>query len=633
MNKIIINFRSILIQMIAVLCLTGCSDYLDLKPTDKVTPDDIFGSEAGIEAFLANLYRNMPVECFTFFPEQGFNWNPQEANNVGQFEWVKTDDAVRSAGGGDIVFLNEWWTQGYQFNKDVNLFFSYIPDITSISDDAKRVLYGEAYFLRALTYFTLARRYGGVPIITSIAEISDTVALYTPRSTEKETWDFALLSCDLAVEHLGDCDGRRRRVNRWVALALKSRIALHAASVAKYWDKAPLSGQAVDEKLAGGMTPEDALNYYQQCIEAAAEIIDYGPYSLFRSSPATPAEAAENYRLMFETPSVALQEVILLKGYDRIGAGYGSNQDNWGNPAQTAGAWPHPGRINPSLNLVDVYESYSNPGYSAPIVTTVDGDIDDYNGYNPSRTYLTFDDPMDIFRDKDARLHGTVILPNSMWKNTRIIIQGGFIRPDGTAVINGPGTQVVDGVTYYTYGAANPVLYSGFDDFGGNMTRSGFGFKKFLSTTYVPSLAWNYSTTDWIELRYAEVLLNYAEAVVESGIGDQTKAAKAINDLRKRAAHTTEIPLTLENVLRERRVELAFEHGRQWDLRRRREFHEVFDNARRNALIPVLDLRNMKYIFIRQQAPRTDPQTFIPRSYYNSIPGVATNRLVQNPQY
>jgi hypothetical protein len=183
------------------------------------------------------------------------------------------------------------------------------------------------------------------------------------------------------------------------------------------------------------------------------------------------------------------------------------------------------------------------------------------------------------------------------------------------------------------YGAATPVLYSGFDTYASNMTRSGFGFKKFLSTTYVPVLGWNFSTTDYIDFRYAEVLLNYAEAVVESGRGDQAKAAKAINDLRKRAAHKTDIPLTLENVLRERRVELVYESKRHWDLVRRREYHKIFNKKRRTALVPLLDLRNMKYIFVRRYVSREPPLTYVTQRYYNGIPGTGTSGLVQNPQY
>ena len=76
------------------------------------------------------------------------------------------------------------------------------------------------------------------------------------------------------------------------------------------------------------------------------------------------------------------------------------------------------------------------------------------------------------------------------------------------------------------------------------------------------------TTVDYIVFRYAEVLLNYAEAVCESGLGDKNLATKALNDIRKRAAHTNEIELTRENIRSERMVELAFENIRIWDLRR-----------------------------------------------------------------
>jgi hypothetical protein len=88
-------------------------------------------------------------------------------------------------------------------------------------------------------------------------------------------------------------------------------------------------------------------------------------------------------------------------------------------------------------------------------------------------------------------------------------------------------------------------------------------------------------------------------------------------------------------VIRERRVELAFENKRFWDLVRRREYHTVFNNTMRHALLPILDLRvtPAKYIFVRINVPRSNPSTFDYRQYYRSIPGIGANGLVQNPQY
>jgi hypothetical protein len=249
--------------------------------------------------------------------------------------------------------------------------------------------------------------------------------------------------------------------------------------------------------------------------------------------------------------------------------------------------------------------------------------------------------PYDIFKDKDARLWATVVLPGTEWKGVTINIQAGYIQPDGTPVIEADKASiVVDGVTYHTFGADAWKSYSGFDQQHlAEMTRTGFSFKKFLSPAPVDgNKDLGYSTNDWMEFRYAEVLLNYAEAVVESGYtadNAQSTARNAVNATRRRAGHTVDIPLTLENVLRERRVELAFENKRWWDLIRRREFHEVFNNTVQKALCPVLDLREgtPQYIFVRKYIIREIPLTFDPRMYYSPIPGIGSNDLVQNPQY
>jgi len=623
-----------IILSLALISLFGCNEsFLNLQPTNKVSADALFASEAGIKAFMANLYYQLPIEDFNFRQEMGFNYNPANANNGGMSTWTADDNGV-SASGSWIVSSNNmgytWWDQAYKLNRDINLLFSVIPTL-NVNDETKRSLTGEASFMRAYTYFALARRYGGVPIITDLVPVTDTLGLYTPRSTEKATWDFVLASCDSAAKYLGDGDGLKRRATKWTAFALKSRAALHAASVAKYWNLSPFSGTAVDAQLVG-LQSEDANGYYVQCISACDSIMNSGKFGLYMPLPANPDEAAINYQAIFETPDNAIEEVIFMKDFVLTGPGYGSNQDNWGNPNQTKGTWPHPGRYNPTLDLVDQYESYSNPGKSSPIVTTTDGSLN-YGPYDSKKTYLQFNSPLDIFKDKDARLHATVILPMSIWKNTKIIIQGGLIRPNGT-ILQGDASVTVDGVKYYTFGASSPQFYSGFSSFGYNMTMTGFLFRKFLNQKYVPIQMWNQSTTPWIDFRFAEILLNYAEAVVESNQGDAVKAAKCINDLRRRAAHTTDIALTLENVLRERRVELVYENFRYWDLVRTRTFHTVFNSTRRHALVPVFDLRSMKYIFYRDNISMGNvPETFSPKWYYKPITGIGSNKLIQNPQY
>jgi hypothetical protein len=612
-----------------LFAIPGCKKALDIDPTNKLEVDKVFSNPAGVKLYIANLYWQMPIEDFLYFND-GFNRNEPGPNNGGQNRSMSTDEAVHSENGGISLPAN-WWSQGYSLIRDVNILIDAIPN-QAITDADKDKLLGEASFIRAWAYYGLAIRYGGVPLIRNTQQwTGDVNALKVQRSTEKATYDFILSELDVAISKLPASWGGERRATKWVAYALKSRAALFAASLSKYWNKAPLGGVAVDAKFVG-MSASDANTYYEASIKASDAIISSGQFSLYQALPASPAEAAENYRKLFLDPNVGGSEIIFIKGYALPLDRRGHNYDIWFTPAQLANSWPHPGRMNPTLDLIDAYEDYTDPGKEKPIATTTDGNITDYNGYQASKDYLHFTDPTEIFKNKDARMHATVVIPFSMMKGTKIIIQAGYIEPGGNAKVRTGGSIDVNGTKYYNYGAPTPNDYSGFDGFGGNMTKTGFSFRKFLSDAVVIN-GWNKSTQDWAEFRYAEILLNYAEAVAETGLGDAAKAASALNATRRRAAFMTPIPLTLANVLRERKVELAFENKRWWDLIRRREYHEIFNAQVTHSLMPLLDLRQPvpSYIFIRANAPGISPRTFQIRDYYLQIPDVGASGVVQNP--
>jgi starch-binding outer membrane protein, SusD/RagB family len=222
-------------------------------------------------------------------------------------------------------------------------------------------------------------------------------------------------------------------------------------------------------------------------------------------------------------------------------------------------------------------------------------------------------------------------------------MQGGLIKPDGSVIIYKDGSAVgPDGITYYSYGTTNISGYSAFGAMGtaqANYSNTGFALRKYLQENRsVSNLGMYGSIQPWVEFRLAEIYLNYAEAVAESGLGDAVLAATSLNAIRKRAAHTDNIPLTVDNVVKERRVELIFENTRYWDLIRRRDFHTRFNSTRRTSLVPLIDLRQNppKYVFLRALNYYDNVNnglTFQPRRYYLDIPGVSTNKLIQNPEY
>lgn len=222
-------------------------------------------------------------------------------------------------------------------------------------------------------------------------------------------------------------------------------------------------------------------------------------------------------------------------------------------------------------------------------------------------------------------------------------MQGGMVKTDGSPIVYTENTATgLDGKTYTTYGSANAGGYSGFALLGSaaaNYSSTGFALRKFLQESKsVSSPALHGSTQAWVDFRLAEIYLNYAEAVIESGQGDAALAKTYLNAIRRRAAHMDQIPATIDNILKERRVELIFEGQRFWDLIRRRDSHLVFSTTKRHSLIPILDLRQNppKYIFLRAANyidQVVNGRTFDQRSYYLSIPGVASNNLTQNPGY
>lgn len=644
--KKIIQYLNILLLL---LILSACNNFLEVEPLDRVPASQVFSDINGIKVLLANLYNQMPIEDFNYNPDKGFD----DRNTPTGFSMsFMTDESLRTTGPGIGPIKDNYWN--YIAIRQVNQFLETLSTVKMDSTQRNR-LESEAHFIRGYMYFALARRYGGVPIIEKVLDYepgTENASLFIPRSTEKETWDFILKECDLAAKNLPlnvSSDEGIYRATKWAALALKSRAALHAASVAKYWNSAPLVGEAVDKMLAGGMSAVDADNYYQQCIDASNTIIASSGKMLYKPNPANPSEATINYKSIFENPAIADAEVIFKRGYIDGSATkkeQGHSMDLVFQPSQGQPGVLYYGRFSPTLDLADLYPDYTDDGtgISKPFITRTDGKEDviaDPATLNVSLPFKYYDNLIDIFANKDARLYASFILPGSVWKGITIVMQAGMIKPNGTKVFyNNDNAVGKDGKTYYALGAESSSGFSGFLSVGAstnqNFSSTGFGLKKFLQEGKNVQGILLSSTTDFIDFRLAEIYLNYAEATIESGKGDAVLAENYLNAIRKRAAHKDIIPATLGNILKERRIELAFEGMRYWDLVRRREFHTVFSSTRRTSLLPIIDLRQPipKYIFVRVNNyydQKSNGRSFSRSGYYRQIPEVNTSKLVQNP--
>lgn len=633
------TMRRIIFFAIAGLAFTfsSCSDFLDVDPKDRITGSALFDSDEGINSYMASLYGNLPIEDFRFFfGEEGFNFS---GNSGGLLNATSTKDAIHSEWGAHFGETQHfrYWDAAYTYIRNINDLMNDIPIMKPSNPDMLVSIKGEAHFMKAYTYYQLAKRYGGVPIIHQTQAYNpDFNQLKVPRSTEVETWKYMLSQCDSAAIYLPDVNGKR--ATKWAALALKSRAALHAASIGKFWNKAPFVGEAVEKKLVGGMTEDDVKFFYQECINASGKIMESGRFELYKPEPESPKDATLNYYQIFADAGSASSEIIFSKAYCFPGVAH--SMGTWHQPNQVSKQYG--GRACLTLDLVEAYEKMDDNGIGSghDVTTKLDtrtNGNENYNGFDVAANFKKYDDVQAVFAGRDPRLYATVLLPGDVWKKVKIVIQGGLVRTDGSVIWKSNDEYDFNGVKYYGKGASSDAGYSGWVQKLSNGTITGFLLKKYL--TEGDDQIQNQVTTTYPDLRYAEILLNYAEAVVESGLPSLNimDAKTALNKTRHRAGFKNDLELTPENVQAERRVEMAVENTTVWDYQRRREFHLIFDGTyQRSALVPMLDftVNPAKYIFVREiMAEPGGAKRIDPRAYYRPIPGLASNSLVQNPLY
>ena len=650
------NMKRILSYIFAatlVLGLSSCDKLFDSLEGDlsKMYADQLTASEAGIDRLMASIYSNIPMNPFA----------EQEKNTPHACE-TSGDTYYSGSPGG-------FWN--YTAMRDINSVIKVLGEAKErgdIKDEQYNYYLGEAKFIRAYCYFGSVRIYGGVPIVDVMlddqyeGDDADNAGLYVARSTEVDTWKWIIKELDEAANLLPDVHpGGVYRANKYAALGLKSRVALWAASLCKYWDQAPIESKylAVQQKLTY-MDKADAKFFYDECIKASEAVINSGKFSLYGAMPGSVAEAVNNYTQLFQDRHD--EEFIYGRSYKNGVATNTNGVDLKNSPNQIHGAgtqvWKF-GCYGVTLDMVDTYDYYDANfgGVDGQIKTLKGGEVYFAQAHTAvgnaqlkelGDNFIVYDNIDDPFKNKDARFLASVIYPGINFRGIDIVIQAGMWKPDGTLYVmdNSNPKVEVGGKTYYGFGASSDSYYSGFYKRGntndGSWYTTGFGIRKFLDPDKAPSETQN----PWYDIRYAEILLNYCEAEVEQYGTNAGKSKDYLNQIRRRAYFMDKRDATVQSVLHEREVELAFEDDyvrTMW--RRRGYFNEARDLAtnpnagRKHALLPILDLRDgtPKYIFLRTNwfSHDTDVRSGLfsrnPMSYYGDISNYVTNKLTPNP--
>jgi len=526
MNKI---FKIIIASGISSVILTSCEglfgDFLDKEPSNELTENQVWSNWATASQYQADTYsflRNGALRINDSWLDAATDLAITSYATAG----VRTTFNIGNYyGTGGANELTETWQHYYAGIRKCNMVLAKIESVPKASDlsqtkyETDKLNYkSEVRFLRAWFYWELFLRYGPVPIITEPLDPgSDNISAYKTRPTTKQ------LVVDFILAELADCEAGLMTYSTGFQLANAGRISKPMARA--------LYSRIMLFMASDRFSSESGITWVQAADAAQSFINTYGA-NYFLTTNANKVIAYTNaiIRTAYEGGN---REVIFYRNSGRIGWS-GIKSDS---PVGEGGD----GGLCPSQNLVDMYDMINGsspfttydetgaPVYSGPTAP----DINVASGYSEATPWT----------NRDARLYATVLHHGVVWGNGTInVIKGQRDNPIG-----------------------NP-----------NATPTGYYVRKYIPEAILSADRTGTAYRNWIFIRYAEILLNYAEAKNEAD-GPTVEVINALDAIRSRAGITGSVAdrtdlATKENmrkfIRKERAVEFAFEEQRSWDLRR-----------------------------------------------------------------
>lgn len=416
--------------LFVVLCVTSCDDWMNLSPKDKLTRDSFFKTESDLILFSNSFYES--AFSTTYYRNQS-----DIIIESGLSDLIRGGNSreVPNSGGG--------WS--FTFLRKIN---NLLENMDNCQDPALRQQYtAVAKFFRAYYYYTKLIRFGDYPWIDCVLS-SDDEALYAPRDSREVVITHMIEDIDEAIAGLSETSSLYR-INRYTALAIKSRFCLFEGTYRKY------------HKITG--LGHEADYYLDLAAKAAEEIMSSGRYSIY--STGNPASDYVNY---FKSTDAIAGETILAVDYDNSIGVY--HNATWYGIKASAGRAGFTKKFIDSYLMKDGSRFTDKPGWETlPFVEEV--------------------------KDRDPRLSQTVRTP-------------GYRR-------EGKGTELPDGPEF-----ENSITF--------------FQTIKYVQPMGLGADGYDHSFNDIAVIRYAEVLLNYAEAKAELGTLTQDDLDKSIKLLRDR---------------------------------------------------------------------------------------------------
>lgn len=582
-------------------CLSCTKDGADLlDPTTSRGINDVFGNATNSDKFLMDIYRQiLPVLPRTDFA--GSRWRHNYLLDVGTENGssnIQGNLPVRDYNAGSLtpsstgLFSYNDWRDGFVAIRACYLFLANIDQVPidpqfNFDENTRKIRKAEAKWLLAFNYAELTKEFGGVPIIKNVIGPLDDATV--ARSSFDETIAYVVQLCDEAALDLpvAYADNELGRATKGAALALKARMLLYAAS--PLWND---SSSPADSPFNGSY---DAGKWLKAA-QAAQVVMDLNAYQLHQDI-ATLFNTRTNTEIIFARMQEPMAYFSATNVPYRLYNGTGAY--NLGGANQV------------TYNMVKEYEVLKNG-----IAYLVD---DPASGHN-------FQDP---YKNRDPRFYRDCI-----YNGAQILGKAAEFGDVAPGVAKSPAHNMLASI-YNTY-----VFNVKFCDLTLNVTW----------VARSPS-AGTRTNQNYPYLRYAEILLNYAEAMNEvygpEGVGPglTRTALDALNEVRTRAKYPAGKPEYMGltggmppvasglgkdefrlKLRHERRVEFCFEEHWFWDFRRWK-------------LTPDLDIKAQIPVWVsptavEYQIKTIDNRYFDPKMYRMPIPQVeiqANPKLIQNP--
>lgn len=499
--------KKLIIIVFVLSSLISCNDdILDIEPQDKIAGTAVWGDEGLIKAYHNGLYHSVL---------HGFKIHMQskatdEAYCAINFDIGNIPTGAINPGNVTSVAVNHWTGGGNLYYWNVG--FQFIRKINVfLSEMAEEEAIEFEDKPRLIAEAKFLRGYIYFSLIErfgGVPIVRETYDLGAEQSFTRNTFEECV---EFIEENLAE--------------AIPDLPARYAATDANFGRATADACKALRSRLflyaaSPLFNPSNDQAKWQRAADAAEALLTSG------------YELHPDYTTLFNQPTGSPNnEMIFVRPYAAVAGGsHTAPMDNLNRRYGAYGGWW--ASNGPSQNLVDDYDMINGePAFIYPGgVKTINPD----SGYDPQDPYVNRDPRFDatIIHD-ESTYHGDV---HEMW-----------VASDGES--------------------------HGFDSYrqSGDNPRSNYVLKKFMPGADVP-LSWQEPYTNpWIVFRLGEIYLNYAEAKFE--LGDEGTAREYISKVRARVG-MPKIPDEVvgeelrRRLYNERRIELAFEEHRYWDLRR-----------------------------------------------------------------